>query len=204
MCSMTRAISARLLFTNHPGAPAKTGRPRASAPSLPSRKAAASVARPARRRSSSLTRGPRCDWSLHTASDDHPACGRRFVPMPRLRFDRVRWRRFAARLERTRPRTPGRREACLAAAESRRRTRTGHPGLAYATYLEGLYSTLFVTRLARGVGVLEVSEAVRAGPPPPLQVWKACGMYSPDGGFCDAVNPTTGSVGHGGWSSIGR
>jgi hypothetical protein len=29
-------------------------------------------------------------------------------------------------------------------------------------------------------------------------------MYSPDGGFYDAVNPTTGSVGHRGWSSISR
>ena len=41
------------------------------------------------------------------------------------------------------------------------------PGLARATYLEALYSTLFVGRLARGVGVLEVSEAALAGPPPP-------------------------------------
>jgi hypothetical protein len=71
-----------------------------------------------------------------------------------------------------------------------------NPSLAHATYLEALYSTLFVTRLARGVGVLEVSKAVLAGPPPPRQVWKACGVYSPDGGFYDAVNPTTGSVGH--------
>jgi DNA-binding CsgD family transcriptional regulator/tetratricopeptide (TPR) repeat protein len=42
-----------------------------------------------------------------------------------------------------------------------------NPGLARATFLEALYSLLFVTRLARGVGVLEVSEAALAGPPPP-------------------------------------
>jgi DNA-binding CsgD family transcriptional regulator len=42
-----------------------------------------------------------------------------------------------------------------------------NPSLARATYLEALYSTLFVGRLARGVGVLEVSEAALAGPPPP-------------------------------------
>jgi DNA-binding CsgD family transcriptional regulator len=41
------------------------------------------------------------------------------------------------------------------------------PVLARATYLEALYSTLFVGRLARGVGVLEVGEAALAGPPPP-------------------------------------
>ena len=41
------------------------------------------------------------------------------------------------------------------------------PSLARATFLEALYSTLFVGRLARGVGVLEVSEAALAGPPPP-------------------------------------
>ena len=39
--------------------------------------------------------------------------------------------------------------------------------LARGTYLEALYSALFVGRLARGVGVLEVSEAALAGPPPP-------------------------------------
>jgi DNA-binding CsgD family transcriptional regulator len=42
-----------------------------------------------------------------------------------------------------------------------------NPSLARATYLEALYSALFVGRLARGVGVLEVSEAALAGPPPP-------------------------------------
>jgi AAA ATPase domain len=41
------------------------------------------------------------------------------------------------------------------------------PSLARTTYLEALYSSLFVTRLARGVGVLEVSQAVLAGTPPP-------------------------------------
>ena len=44
------------------------------------------------------------------------------------------------------------------------------PGLARATYLEALYSTLFVGRLARGVGVLEVSQAALAGLPPPQEV----------------------------------
>jgi DNA-binding CsgD family transcriptional regulator/tetratricopeptide (TPR) repeat protein len=41
------------------------------------------------------------------------------------------------------------------------------PGLARATYLEALYSALFVGRLARGIGVLEVSEAALAASPPP-------------------------------------
>ena len=36
--------------------------------------------------------------------------------------------------------------------------------LARGTYLEALYSTLFVGRLSRGIGVLEVSEAALAGP----------------------------------------
>ena len=40
------------------------------------------------------------------------------------------------------------------------------PSLARATYLEALYSALFVGRLARGVGVVEVSEAALEGPPP--------------------------------------
>jgi hypothetical protein len=40
-----------------------------------------------------------------------------------------------------------------------------NPSLAHATYLQALYSTLFIGRLARGVGALEVSEAALAGRP---------------------------------------
>jgi DNA-binding CsgD family transcriptional regulator len=41
------------------------------------------------------------------------------------------------------------------------------PGLARATYLEALSASMFPGRLARGPGVVEVSEAALAGPPPP-------------------------------------
>jgi DNA-binding CsgD family transcriptional regulator len=41
------------------------------------------------------------------------------------------------------------------------------PGLARATYLEALAAAMFAGRLARGGGAAEVSEAARAGPPPP-------------------------------------
>ncbi len=41
------------------------------------------------------------------------------------------------------------------------------PNLARATYLEAFSAALFAGRLARGGGVVEVAEAVRAGPPPP-------------------------------------
>lgn len=41
------------------------------------------------------------------------------------------------------------------------------PSLARATYLEAFSAALFAGRLARGRGVVEVAEAVRAGPPPP-------------------------------------
>ena len=40
------------------------------------------------------------------------------------------------------------------------------PGLARATYLEAFSAALFAGRLARGRGVIDVAEAVRAGPPP--------------------------------------
>ena len=40
------------------------------------------------------------------------------------------------------------------------------PSLARATYLEALSAAMFAGRLARGVGVVEVSEAALAGPPP--------------------------------------
>jgi DNA-binding CsgD family transcriptional regulator/tetratricopeptide (TPR) repeat protein len=48
-----------------------------------------------------------------------------------------------------------------------RELQTTDPNLARATFLEALYSIFFVTRLARGVGVREVSEAALAGPPSP-------------------------------------
>ncbi|HEX6652273.1 MAG TPA: AAA family ATPase [Thermoleophilaceae bacterium] len=41
------------------------------------------------------------------------------------------------------------------------------PSLARATYLEALSAGRFVGRLARGVGLAEISEAALAGPPPP-------------------------------------
>jgi DNA-binding CsgD family transcriptional regulator len=41
------------------------------------------------------------------------------------------------------------------------------PGLARATYLEALSAAMFPGRLAHGTGVMEVSEAALAGPPPP-------------------------------------
>jgi DNA-binding CsgD family transcriptional regulator/tetratricopeptide (TPR) repeat protein len=41
------------------------------------------------------------------------------------------------------------------------------PSLARATYLEAFSAALFAGRLAHGCGVIEVAEAVRAGPPPP-------------------------------------
>jgi DNA-binding CsgD family transcriptional regulator/tetratricopeptide (TPR) repeat protein len=41
------------------------------------------------------------------------------------------------------------------------------PDLARATYLEALSAAMFPGRLARGTGVVEVSEAALAGPPPP-------------------------------------
>ena len=41
------------------------------------------------------------------------------------------------------------------------------PTLARATYLEALSAAMFAGRLARGAGVVEVSEAALAGPPPP-------------------------------------
>ena len=41
------------------------------------------------------------------------------------------------------------------------------PSLARATYLEAFSAALFAGRLARGRGVVEVAEAVGAGPPPP-------------------------------------
>jgi DNA-binding CsgD family transcriptional regulator len=41
------------------------------------------------------------------------------------------------------------------------------PALARATYLEALSAAMFAGRLARGGGVVEVSEAALAGPPPP-------------------------------------
>jgi DNA-binding CsgD family transcriptional regulator len=41
------------------------------------------------------------------------------------------------------------------------------PTLARATYLEALSAAMFAGRLARGGGVVEVSEAALAGPPPP-------------------------------------
>jgi DNA-binding CsgD family transcriptional regulator len=41
------------------------------------------------------------------------------------------------------------------------------PCLARATYLEALSAAMFAGRLARGVSVVEVSEAALAGPPPP-------------------------------------
>jgi DNA-binding CsgD family transcriptional regulator len=43
------------------------------------------------------------------------------------------------------------------------------PTLARATYLEALSAAMFAGRLARGAGVVEVSEAALAGPPPPQQ-----------------------------------
>jgi DNA-binding CsgD family transcriptional regulator len=41
------------------------------------------------------------------------------------------------------------------------------PTLARATYLEALSAAMFTGRLARGGGVVEISEAALAGPPPP-------------------------------------
>jgi DNA-binding CsgD family transcriptional regulator len=41
-----------------------------------------------------------------------------------------------------------------------------NPSLARATYLEALSAAMFAGRLARGAGVVEVSEAALAGPPP--------------------------------------
>jgi DNA-binding CsgD family transcriptional regulator len=41
------------------------------------------------------------------------------------------------------------------------------PNLARATYLEALSAAMFAGRLARGGGVVEISEAALAGPPPP-------------------------------------
>ena len=41
------------------------------------------------------------------------------------------------------------------------------PSLARATYLEALSAAMFAGRLARGGGVIEISEAALAGPPPP-------------------------------------
>jgi DNA-binding CsgD family transcriptional regulator len=41
------------------------------------------------------------------------------------------------------------------------------PSLARATYLEALSAAMFAGRLARGGGVVEISEAALAGPPPP-------------------------------------
>jgi DNA-binding CsgD family transcriptional regulator len=41
--------------------------------------------------------------------------------------------------------------------------------LARATYLEAFSAALFAGRLAHGVGLVEVAEAARAGPPPPEQ-----------------------------------
>jgi DNA-binding CsgD family transcriptional regulator len=52
----------------------------------------------------------------------------------------------------------------LAAA---RELETVDPGLARTTYLEALAAAMFAGRLARGAGVVEISEAALGGPPPP-------------------------------------
>jgi DNA-binding NarL/FixJ family response regulator len=52
----------------------------------------------------------------------------------------------------------------LAAA---RELETVDPSLARATYLEALSAAMFAGRLAHGGGVVEISEAALAGPPPP-------------------------------------
>ena len=51
--------------------------------------------------------------------------------------------------------------------EAARELETVDPNLARATYLEALSAAMFAGRLARGGGVVEVSEAALAGPPPP-------------------------------------
>ncbi|MEA2234907.1 MAG: hypothetical protein QOD83_4723 [Solirubrobacteraceae bacterium] len=51
--------------------------------------------------------------------------------------------------------------------EAARALETVDPTLARATYLEALSAAMFAGRLARGGGVVEVSEAALVGPPPP-------------------------------------
>ncbi len=51
--------------------------------------------------------------------------------------------------------------------EAARELEAVDPTLARATYLEALSAAMFAGRLARGVGVVEVSEAALADPPPP-------------------------------------
>jgi DNA-binding CsgD family transcriptional regulator/tetratricopeptide (TPR) repeat protein len=51
--------------------------------------------------------------------------------------------------------------------EAARALEAVEPALARATYLEALSAAMFAGRLARGGGVVEVSEAALAGPPPP-------------------------------------
>jgi DNA-binding CsgD family transcriptional regulator len=51
--------------------------------------------------------------------------------------------------------------------EAARELEAVDPTLARATYLEALSAAMFAGRLARGGGVVEVSEAALAGPPPP-------------------------------------
>jgi DNA-binding CsgD family transcriptional regulator len=51
--------------------------------------------------------------------------------------------------------------------ESAREIAPVDPSLARATYLEAFSAALFAGRLARGRGVVDVAEAVRAGSPPP-------------------------------------
>jgi DNA-binding CsgD family transcriptional regulator len=48
-----------------------------------------------------------------------------------------------------------------------RELETVDPGLARSTYLEAVSAAMFAGRLARGAGVVEVSEAALAGPAPP-------------------------------------
>ncbi len=51
--------------------------------------------------------------------------------------------------------------------EAARELEAVDPGLARATYLEALSAAMLAGRLARGGGVVEISEAALAGPPPP-------------------------------------
>jgi DNA-binding CsgD family transcriptional regulator len=51
--------------------------------------------------------------------------------------------------------------------EAARELEAVDPTLARATYLEALSAAMFAGRLARGAGVVEISEAALAGPPPP-------------------------------------
>ena len=51
--------------------------------------------------------------------------------------------------------------------EAARELEAVDPALARATYLEALSAAMFTGRLARGGGVVEISEAALAGPPPP-------------------------------------